>query len=89
MNTNLFLPSHSRSPLARSEDEHLIDCMHFIANVATDRDLHADELAVESSVDDLPELPKAADFRREFGEVEHLVFGRLIWHAAVFTHLGC
>lgn len=86
--TYLIPPRHSRLPLATSKDEHLVDRMHFIANVATDGDLHRDDLTVKTRMHDFPELAERADFGGEFGEVDHLVFRRVRGHGGVFAHFG-
>lgn len=49
--------------------------MHLIPNIASDGNLHRDELGVVARVDDFAELAEAADFAGEFGEVVERVFG--------------
>lgn len=86
--TYLIHARHSRLPLPASEDKDLVDRVYFIANIAADGDFHRDDLAVEPRMHDFPELAERADFGGEFGEVDHLVLGRILGHVRVFAHFG-
>lgn len=81
----LVLTSNSSLSFTTSEDQDLIHGVHFIANVATNRNLHGDDLAVKSRVQYLSELPKSSHFGGELGEIHHLMLRWSFRHFAVFT----
>lgn len=58
---------------------------YLVADVPAHGDFHSYELRVQSCVENLPELAKAALLTGELGEVHHLVLWWAVRHAAVFS----
>lgn len=71
--THLILASNSRFTLTTREDQDLVNGVYFVANVSSNWDLHAHELAVQAGVKDFPELSKCSHLRGEAWEVDHLM----------------
>jgi hypothetical protein len=80
----LFLATHNSFTLSRSENQHLIDQMNFIADISSNRNLHSDKLRIKSSVNDLSELAKTADLGGQALEVDEFVFWGWGGHFGVF-----
>jgi len=85
---HLMLAGDGGPALSAREDENLVDSVHFVADVASDGDLHGDELRVEPGVEDFPELAEGSHFGRQLGEVDHLVLGGIARDVRIFAH-GC
>lgn len=82
--SHLFLASHNSFSLSRRKDQDLIHKMHFVADISTDRDLHGDQLRIQSCVDDLAELAKGAYFGGQAVKVDQFVLWGLSGHFRVF-----
>jgi hypothetical protein len=87
---HLIFARNSRFSLTTCKDQHLIYSVHFIANIASDWNLHRHELAEQSSVQHFPELPESSHFGSELGEVDHLMLRRRGRHLRIFAlEYGC
>jgi hypothetical protein len=85
MGAYLIFARNSRLSLTTCKDQDLIYSVHFIANVASNRNLHRHELAEQSSVQDFPELPESSHFGSELREVDHLMLRRRGRHLRIFA----